>query len=92
MYSSSNSCLYLQGIPEREPVLKSSRDECGAGESQYFPRTVLVARAARVKTSLVYCHLFLDMENLKEVKETGHREKKISARVVNLNLFFPLFA
>lgn len=56
-------------------MFKSSLDECGAGESQCFPRTVLVTRAARVKTSLVWCHLFLDTENLKEVKETGHRKK-----------------
>lgn len=58
-------------------MLKSSRDECGAGESQYFPRTVLVTRAARVQTGLIWCHLFLDIENLKEVKEAGHRKKNL---------------
>lgn len=70
-------------------MLRSSRDECGAGESQRFLRMVLVARAAGVKTSLVWCHLFLGMENVKEVKETGHRKKP--QKVLHISIF-SLFA
>lgn len=67
-------------------MLKSSLDESGVCGSQYFPRTALVTRAARVKISLVWCYLFIEMENLNKVKETGRR--KNSENVVNLFFFF----
>lgn len=67
-------------------MLGSSLDESGVGESQCFPRTALVTRAARVKISLIWCFLFIEAGNQNEVKE--RRRQKIPESLVDLNLIF----
>lgn len=71
-------------------MLESSLDESGVSDSPYFLWTALVTRAARGKISLVWCHLFIEMENLNKVKEMGRQE--ISESIVTLNLFFLLYS